>query len=44
MPLIYIPKEADQYKNSRKLPENQIFSLCNLLEQKLSLKVQANLA
>jgi hypothetical protein len=44
MPLIYLPREAELYKGNRKLPENQLFSLCNLLEQKLSLKVQANLA
>jgi hypothetical protein len=43
MPLIYIPSEAFVQQNGQ-LPENQIEGLCTLLEQKLTLKVQNNLA
>ena len=43
MPMIYIPSEVYHSQNT-KLPENQIEGLCNLLEQKLTLKVQNNLA
>ena len=42
MPMIYIPQEAnlrDTYK-----PHNQIEGICQLLESKLTLKVQNNLA
>ena len=44
MPLIYIPDEASLFSGSRKLPDNQLFSLCEMLEKKLSVKVQSNLA
>jgi hypothetical protein len=40
MPLIFIPEEANYYANAnRKLPDNQIFSLVQFLEKKLSVKV-----
>ena len=39
MPLIYIPEEASLFSGNRKLPDNQLFSLCEMLEKKLSVKV-----
>jgi hypothetical protein len=44
MPLIYIPEEASYYAGNRKLPDNQLYNLCDMLEKKLSVKVQSNLA
>lgn len=45
MPLIYIPEEAAAFANDRRrLPQNQIMTLVALIEKKLSVKVQNNLA
>lgn len=39
MPLIYIPEEASHYAGNRKMPDNQLYNLCDMLEKKLSVKV-----
>ena len=45
MPVIYIPEEAAQYGNRRTtLPENNLPNLAEMLQKRLSVKVQDNLA
>ena len=45
IPIIYIPDEVLQNpKKPRKLPDNQIYDLCDTIDKKLDIKVQTNLA
>ena len=44
MPLIYLPDEANQYVRSKALPANQLAMLTDLIQKKLTIKAQNNLA
>ena len=45
MPVIYIPEEAAQYGNRRAtLPDNNLPNLADMLQKRLTVKVQDNLA
>ena len=44
MPLIYLPDQAVQYIRQNKLPTNQLYELTDLIQKKLMIKAQENLA
>lgn len=44
MPLIYLPSEASQFIRQHPLPVNQLSMLTELIQKKLMIKAQNNLA